>query len=281
MRRDQMRGLPVTVAALFVATGGVYFGLPDVDPWDERRDARRYDGTAPVVGHPPCERWGRYWSGGPSARTRRTLGDDGGGFASALAAVRRCGGVLEHPEASHAFAHHGIARPRWRVGWEPAGDGLGHVCCVAQGHYGHRARKLTWLYAVGIVLPELDWSIPPPRPRLDYGFHSAAERAERRAVVAPIVNASRLTTRENLATPIPFRDLLLSMARTRTRRLASPPSYRRFQIEQRAVAHAALVLADALERRSMSQRDLADKTLARIADALGARLTLRFTFDDP
>jgi len=204
----------IEVAALFVATGGVYFGLPDVDPWDAQRDARLYAGSTPVVAHPPCERWGRYWSGGPSARVRRKLGDDGGCFASALAAVRRCGGVLEHPEASHAFAHHGLSRPEWRAGWSDAGDGKGHVCCVAQGHYGHRARKLTWLYAVGAALPSLDWTIPAPRSRLDYGFHSAAERAARREVVAPRVNASRLHARENLATPVQFRDLLLSVART-------------------------------------------------------------------
>ncbi len=153
--------MPRDVAALFVVKGGVYFGLPGVDPWDEARDARRYAGSAPVVAHPPCERWGRYWSGGPSAKTRRQLGDDDGCFAAALAAVRRCGGVLEHPEASHAFAAHGIARPLWRAGWLSAGDGQGHVCCVAQRHYGHRARKLTWLYAVGAALPSLDWSIPP------------------------------------------------------------------------------------------------------------------------
>jgi hypothetical protein len=86
------------------------------------------------------------------------------------------------------------------------------VCCVAQGHYGHRARKLTWLYAVGVDLLPLDWSIPPPGSRLDYGFHSAAERAELRGTVAPLVNATRLRTRENISTPIPFRDLLLKMA---------------------------------------------------------------------
>ena len=38
-----------TVAALFVATDGCYFGLPDVDPWDVRRDARLYAGPHPVV----------------------------------------------------------------------------------------------------------------------------------------------------------------------------------------------------------------------------------------
>ena len=31
------------IAALYVETGGVYYGLPDVDPWDEERDARLYD----------------------------------------------------------------------------------------------------------------------------------------------------------------------------------------------------------------------------------------------
>lgn len=30
------------IAALYVQTGGCYYGIPDVDPWDEDRDARRY-----------------------------------------------------------------------------------------------------------------------------------------------------------------------------------------------------------------------------------------------
>lgn len=133
------------IAALFVATDGCYFGLPGVDPWDATRDARKYAGPYPVVAHPPCERWGRYWGGGPmlhgTARQKR-LGDDGGCFASALESVRRWGGVLEHPEASHAFRAYGLSAPTWRTGWEPAGDLRGWVCCVAQGNYGHAARKL-------------------------------------------------------------------------------------------------------------------------------------------
>lgn len=32
------------IAALFVATGGAYYGLPGVDPWDAERDARKYAG---------------------------------------------------------------------------------------------------------------------------------------------------------------------------------------------------------------------------------------------
>lgn len=37
-----------TVAALFVEDGGCYFGLPNVDPWPESRDARAYPGPWPA-----------------------------------------------------------------------------------------------------------------------------------------------------------------------------------------------------------------------------------------
>lgn len=86
------------IAALFVQTGGCYFGLPGVDPWDHARDARLYSGPYSVVAHPPCQRWGRYWMGSPLAvaRTgvRKVKGDDGGCFKAALDAVRKWGGGL-------------------------------------------------------------------------------------------------------------------------------------------------------------------------------------------
>jgi hypothetical protein len=202
-----------SVAALFVATGGVYFGLENVDAWDITRDARKYTGPYPVVAHPPCERWGRYWGGGPSARVRRVKGDDGGCFSAALWSVRYHGGVLEHPEASHAWAHYGLNRPPRAGGWVHAGDIYGGwTCCVEQGHYGHTARKATWLYACHVDLPELIWGPCTDRQRLDEGFHSKAERDAARA--AGIKPRKRLSTRENLSTPIAFRDVLLSIARS-------------------------------------------------------------------
>lgn len=206
------------IAALFVATGGVYFDLPDVDPWDEKRDARRYYAlhySFPVVAHPPCERWGRYWGGGPMLHgtpKQKILGNDGGCFAAALDAVRACGGVLEHPEASHAWGAFRLAKPSKSGGWIKA-DAHGFTCCVEQGHYGHRARKATWLYAVRADLPELKWGPAPSGPRLDCGFHSKEER-QARAHVARRVAATRLTSKENIATPIPFRNVLLSIARS-------------------------------------------------------------------
>jgi hypothetical protein len=102
------------ISALFVETGGVYCSLEGVDPWDVARDARLYAGPHPVVAHPPCQRWGRYWSGGPmlaNTPKQKTLGDDDGCFASALASVRAFGGVLEHPEASHAWRRFGLVAP--------------------------------------------------------------------------------------------------------------------------------------------------------------------------
>lgn len=200
-----------TVAALYVEKGGVYFDLDGVDPWDEERDARNYAGPHPVIAHPPCKRWGRYWSGGPSAKHRRHKGDDGGAFATALWAARTFGGVVEHPAATHAYKWFGLRRPLSTGGWHAADAFGGYTCQVEQGHYGHAARKATWLLAYGCQLPNLRWG-PSQGRRLDEGFHSREERMRARAQgVEPI---KRLSARENLATPLPFRDALIGLART-------------------------------------------------------------------
>lgn len=202
---------PLRVAALFVETGGCYFGLPDVDPWDKQRDARLYAGPYPVVAHPPCERWGRYWGGSPRCWPRKKLGDDGGCFEAALAAVRRFGGVLEHPEASHAWRHFHLNTPPRTGAWVVADWEGGWTCCVEQGAYGHQARKATWLYANGVDLPSLEWGrAAGDFIRLDEGFHSKEERA--RAVKTGA--CQRLSKKQRAATPIEFRDLLLSIARS-------------------------------------------------------------------
>jgi hypothetical protein len=200
-----------TIAALYVARGGVYWGRKTIDAWDRERDARSYAGPHPVVAHPPCERWGRYATGGPSASRKRVKGDDGGCFAAALTAVRRYGGVLEHPEASAAWAAFGLNPPPPAGGWVAADWLGGWTCCVAQGHYGHAAEKRTWLYAFGVDLPSLKWGRCRGTIRLDRGFHSAEER---RAAPASERIVERLSSRQRIATPLPFRNLLLGMAAT-------------------------------------------------------------------
>lgn len=212
-----MRG--EAIAALFVETGGCYFDLPGVDPWDEARDARLYRGPHPVVAHPPCQRWGKLWAGQPLfiKRTgiRKVKGDDDGCFAAALDAVRRWGGILEHPWGSHAWAHFNLNRPPRSGGWisaELPGSASGWTCCVEQGRYGHYARKPTLLYAVGVELPELDWGIG--ESRLDPAIieRMGLKRAKRLGEVGGRGGGTDSSPR--IGTPEPFRDLLLSIART-------------------------------------------------------------------
>lgn len=168
------------IAALFVDPAGPYVGLTGVDPWDEERDARLYAGPWSVVAHPPCERWGRMAEGSPTHK-RFKVGDDGGCFKAALAAVRRVGGVIEHPQGSHAWRHFDLPIPEGR-GWTPADRFGGRSCYIDQGAYGHSAKKPTWLYAVLPTFPKMNWTRVWGRPYIGGdGFHSSAERARAKA----------------------------------------------------------------------------------------------------
>jgi hypothetical protein len=194
------------IAALFVEPPprGVYTSLPDVDPWTEQRDARLYAGPWPVVAHPSCARWCRL-AGLVEARWGHRRGDDGGCFASALAAVRRWGGVLEHPAYSDAWAAHDMPEPP-RVGWQRGICG-GWSCYVEQIRYGHRAKKATWLYAYGIGEP----------PQMRWGHVADSDS---RAWVSWCGNHNRgrderprLGRFDRNSTPLEFRDALIAIAR--------------------------------------------------------------------
>lgn len=196
--------LAPVVAALFVQEGGCYYGLPGVDPWPEWRDARKYAGPHPVVAHPPCSRWCRL-AGLVEARWGHKRGEDGGCFASALAAVRHWG-VLEHPAYSDAWPAFGLPAPPRHGGWVRGLCG-GWSCHVEQGRYGHPAKKATWLYAFRTGLPQLRWG-------------AVAYRASRALVswcgnrVASGETRPRLGKRAASATPAAFRDQLLAIARS-------------------------------------------------------------------
>lgn len=199
------------IAALFVETNGVYF-MPSVDPWDEQRDARKYDGPWPVIAHPPCKRWGRFWHGSTRKPHQYELGADDGCFNAALSKVLQFGGVLEHPCDSRAWDAFGLSKPKRSGGWIKDYQFGGHTCCVYQGHYGHLAGKATWLYACNTSLPELRWG--PCEQRLHpvalakYGY----AKARRIGMMAMVGGKDKERIRD--ATPIEFRDILISIART-------------------------------------------------------------------
>ncbi len=202
------------VAALYVETDGAYTALPGVDPWDEPRDARTYPGPHPVVAHPPCQRWGRFWHGSTAKPHQFKKGDDGGCFAAALQALRQYGGVLEHPADSHAWDAFGLRKPIRTGGWLEAAPGL-WTCCVYQGHYGHFAGKGTWLLVAGIAsadLPELRWGKTEQRLHPTAVAKHGYAKARRIGMMAMVGGKDK--TRIRNATPPEFRDLLLSIARS-------------------------------------------------------------------
>lgn len=201
------------VAALYVEPDGAYIGLPGVDPWDEARDARAYKGPYPVVAHPPCQRWGRFWHGSTRKPHQYKLGDDGGCFKAALTSIREHGGVIEHPMDSHAWKFFGLTKPPRKGGWVEASPGL-WTCCVYQGHYGHFSGKGTWLLVAGLErgeLPELLWGKTEQRLHpvaLErYGYAKA-----RRIGMMAMVGGKDKTKIRN-GTPPEFRDVLISIAR--------------------------------------------------------------------
>lgn len=214
------------VACLYVDPRGAYSKVPDVDLWDEARDARLYAGPHPVVAHPPCARWCRL-AGLVEARWGHKRGDDGGTFRSALAAVRRWGGVLEHPAYSDAFPAHGLPPPPRHGGWQGTICG-GFVAHVEQCRYGHRAKKATWLYAHGVDLPPLRWGSIADQDTPAAVWQCGAANGERsKAWVSWCGNHTRLSgtverlgRAERSGTPPEFRDLLLAMARTARREAA-------------------------------------------------------------
>jgi hypothetical protein len=204
------------IAALYVQTNGAYYNIDGIDPWDEQRDARQYAGPYPVVAHPPCQRWGKFWAGQPlyikQTGIRKIKGDDGGCFEAALAAVREYGGVLEHPDGSHAWAHFGLNKPPRKGGWIKADDQGGWTCCVEQGRYGHYARKPTLLYAKDCELPELDWGKSPAKLDPELIARVGLKAAQRRGEVCSKGGGQNSTPR--IHTPAPFREVLIEMARS-------------------------------------------------------------------
>ena len=199
------------IAALYVAKDGCYYNVPDCDPWDQERDARLYDGPWSVVAHPPCARWCKL-ARLAEVRYGYKVGDDGGCFGHALRCVREFGGVLEHPAGSLAWSAFGLAQPRHGA-WQLTifGDWVTEVSQVA---YGHKARKRTWLLYKGErPPPALDWSEPAPTHQVSWQYDPKTGT----------YHLPPLTKAEAKATPLPFRDLLIGMARTATTKPGEGP----------------------------------------------------------
>ena len=173
---------PVTV--LYTMPRSVYLGMPGVDCWDEIRDARTWPGGTPVVAHPPCRLWGKLRHLSTADVSEKDLA------RHSVAAVRRWGGVLEHPAQSKLWEDQRMPVP---------GDGRlrEYTVSIAQHHFGHQALKPTWFFIVGV-----DWQkVPVFQLSLDFhthqisgSFRSSSKRgmSRRRRAATPPALASWL-----------------------------------------------------------------------------------------
>jgi len=126
-----------SVAVLFARADSTYKTMPGCDVWDAERDARRWQGGAPVVAHPPCRAWGRLRAMAKPRHDEKALA------LFAVDQVRRFGGVLEHPAHSTLWPAAGLPLPGERDAFG------GWTLPIQQLWWGHRAQKDTWLYIVG------------------------------------------------------------------------------------------------------------------------------------
>jgi len=192
----EMELASISVAVLFVRRDSVYKSMPGVDAYDIDRGARTFPGPGPIIAHPPCRSWGsmRHWAKGSLEEHRLA--------PWAVEQVRRWGGVLEHPAASSLWRACALPRP----GQGPDAYG-GFSLDVEQHWWGHRATKRTWLYVCGCRRGQV-----PRRPLvMTHATHVVKRDSRNRP------NRKRLlphvTHREREATPGPFAEWLLELAR--------------------------------------------------------------------
>lgn len=145
---------------LCVRTDSVYHVL-DCDPYDEERDAKTFDGTGPLIAHPPCGSWGRLRM---QARSLNAAERELAPWCVNL--VRQHGGIVEHPASSTLWQYTACLPPG------VVDEFGGHLLPVWQSWWGHKARKHTWLYIVGCAkrdLPEIpfDMSLHPGSGRIE------------------------------------------------------------------------------------------------------------------
>lgn len=180
----------ILVSALFIDPEGPYPQMPDVDCWDETRDAFKFDGNNPVICHPPCGPWGKL---------SHFSKQDASGGPFSIGTVQRLGGVLEHPVGSKMWKMYGLPAPG--AGSDKYG---GYTLAVEQVSYGHVARKPTWLYVVRAPRPELRTGGIPT--------HSVCNGRGQR--LSDGTRRERCTAKQARLTPPAFAELLVSIARS-------------------------------------------------------------------
>ena len=181
------------MSVLFARSDSNYYALQGTDVYDMARNALTYPGGTPVIAHPPCRAWGRLSHMASPRLGERALAP------WAVYQVRENGGVLEHPANSKL----------WRDLTLPTGKDVdlygGYTLAVDQFWWGHKARKKTWLYVVGVPRKEL----PATPLRFGRATHTIGACAKYKSAY----KRPEVTHAEREHTPVAMAQWLLEVAR--------------------------------------------------------------------
>lgn len=134
--------MPTMISVLYTRQNSIYKKL-GLDCWDIKRDARNWPGGNAIIAHPPCRAWGNYRHKAKARPDEKQLA------IHAINQVRRWGGVLEHPKGSQLWKELNLPLPGT---YDEYG---GWTLNIDQHWFGHRAKKSTNLYIVGISPREI------------------------------------------------------------------------------------------------------------------------------
>ena len=140
--------------ALFCRKDSAYKKRPHWNVYDIDRDAKTYNGTEPVVCHPPCRAWGIMKHLANPRPGERELA------IWSIEKIKENGGILEHPKTS------GI----WKY------INIGTTIEIDQYDFGHVAHKPTKLW----IYPLMEMQLPP-LPGKDTSIH-LCEKGYRRSI---------------------------------------------------------------------------------------------------
>lgn len=169
--------------SLFVRADSAYKKRPQWDAYDASRDALSYNGTDPLVCHPPCRSWGRL-----SHMASNVREGEAELALFSIDKIRQNGGILEHPSGSRLFGTH---LPN--VG--ETDEHGGFTIEIDQYDFGHVAHKRTKLYICGI-----DKAALPVLPPRDLTIHYC-EKGKRRSIAGNVKGTTRCTQYQREYTP--------------------------------------------------------------------------------
>lgn len=149
-----MQGMQKKVSVLFTQQNSIYQDL-NVECWDEKKDARNWEGGNAIIAHPPCRGWGTLRGLAKHIPGEKYLA------VWSIKQIRTWGGILEHPRNSYLWKYLNLPLPG---SYDEYG---GWTLNIQQHWFGHKCRKNTFLYIKGIS----PGSIPQYPIKLDAVTH--------------------------------------------------------------------------------------------------------------